>query len=97
MQRAEVGATEGIAWELLWKLYTITQAQNEPQSLTAMVNNALPTFLKGADKQGRSLESTQHVVQDEEGALQPSGMDTLYHRLIRQPTASTACIGPMPT
>ena len=69
MQRAEVGATEGIAWELLWKLVSIKQAQNEPQSLTAMVNNALPSFLKGADKRGRSLESTQHVVQAIEGAL----------------------------
>ena len=97
MQRAEVGATEGIAWELLWKIVTIKQAQNEPQSLTAMVNNALPSFLKGADRQGRSLESTQHVGQAEEGALQPSGMDTLYHRLVCQATASTACTGPMPT
>ncbi|CAK0783338.1 hypothetical protein CVIRNUC_006537 [Coccomyxa viridis] len=66
-ERAEVGATEGIAWELLWKLVNIKQAQHEPQSLTAMVNNALPSFLKGAERQGRNLESTQHVVQAVEG------------------------------
>lgn len=81
MQRAEVGATEGIAWELLWKLVNIKQAQHEPQSLTAMVNNALPSFLKGAEGQGRNLESTRHVVQAVEGALQPPGKDRSYDNI----------------
>ena len=90
MQRAEVGATEGIAWELLWKLVDIKQAQHEPQSLTAMVNNALPSFLKGAERQARSLESTQHVLQAVEGALQPPGKLRPYGTLIRHSTACQA-------
>ena len=89
MQRTEVGATEGIAWELLLKLVTIKQAQNEPQSL-----HALPSFLKGADRQGRSLESTQQIVQAEEGALQPPGMHMLYKALSCRTTAFEACTGP---
>ena len=90
MQRAEVGAAEGIAWELLWRLITIKQAQNEPQSLTAMVKDALPIFLKGAERQGRSLESTLHVVQAVEGALQPPGKHKAYDTLIRRSTACQA-------
>ena len=92
MQRAEVGATEGIAWELLWKLVTIKQAQNEPQSLTDMLNHALPSFLKGIDRQGRGLESTQHDAQAEEGALQPPGMHRLCDILVCCTTAIQARI-----
>lgn len=55
MQRARVGATEGIAWELLWTLTSIRQAQGKPQSLTDMVNEALPGVQKGSVRKGLSL------------------------------------------
>ena len=71
MQRAEVGATEGIAWELLWKLAAIKQAQSKPQSLTDMVNVALPGFLKASDRKGRGLESAQNFLQADKGMSSP--------------------------
>ncbi len=59
MQRAQVGATEGIAWELLWKLASIKQDLGKPQSLTDMVNEALPAALKGVSRKALSLEGMQ--------------------------------------
>ena len=59
MQRALVGATEGIAWELLWTLTSIKQAQGKPQSLADMVNEALPGIQKGSVRKGLSLKGVQ--------------------------------------
>ena len=63
MQRALVGATEGIAWELLWALTSIKQNQGKPQSLTDMVNKALPAALKGMSRKALSLEGVQSSLQ----------------------------------
>ena len=71
-QRAEVGATEGIAWELLWKLVQIKKGEGQQQSVSDMVNDALPGFLKGAERTARTLEADQHSLPAREGAnLQP--------------------------
>ncbi len=59
MQRALIGATEGIAWELLWKLASIKEDQAKPQSLTDMVNEALPVALKGTSRKALSLKGLQ--------------------------------------
>ena len=55
VQRAQVGATEGIAWELLRQLTTIKQAQAKPQSLADMVSEALPGTLMGSKRKGLGL------------------------------------------
>ena len=63
MQRALVGATEGIAWELLWKLASIKEDLGKSQSLTDMVNEALPATLRGVSRKALSIEGMQPSLQ----------------------------------
>ena len=67
-QRAEVGATEGIAWELLWKLVQLKKGEGQQQGISDMVNDALSGFLKGAERTARTLETEQHSLPAQEGA-----------------------------
>lgn len=80
-----MGATEGIAWELLWQLVSIKRAQNKPQSLTDMVNDALPGFLKGSDRKGKSSVSGRQLLQ--------SKRDTSHLPHQHKQPCTHACIG----
>ncbi len=67
-QRAEVGATEGIAWELLWKLIQIKKGKGSQHSDAGILNGTLPGFLEGSGRTARTLEADQHFVPVQKGA-----------------------------